>query len=271
MIKYGNEYLLYYCKTYSRTDHRNTVAFRRSRDLIHWSEPEFALVLSEYPRLINSGHTESPYVFEYGGKFYLAVCSPFYHYRLTRVFISDTPFRFDERNEITSFIAHCAEILNFDDRWFLSHGGWFYDGVYLAPINWKVAKKFEPQFIFINSGEKNDYLLGTENARVMDAELTGRFSGNKVVRIGKGGKAIYLIDVPGDLNTVQLFLCGKGKYQLVVNGKANELNKDLASSEGLDLYWLDEKYLGSDSKLKLEIKAPDGTYDLNFIRIYFVN
>ena len=167
VLKHGDEYLLYYCLTYSTADHRSGVGLRRSRDLIHWSEPEFALVLSDYPRIINSGHTESPFVFEYQGKFYLAVCSPYYHYRLTRVFVSDNPFHFDEKNEITALIAHCAEIPEFDGKYYVSHAGWFYEGVYLAPLKFQPAKKFEPQFVFANPGESDQYIVGKANTRVV--------------------------------------------------------------------------------------------------------
>ncbi len=271
-LKVGDEYLLYYCKTYSRGDHRSAVAFRRSRDLIHWSEPEFALALSEDPRLINSGHTESPYVFEYGGKYYLAICSPFYHYRLTRIFVSENPYRFEEKNEVTGLIAHCAEILNFDGKWYASHAGWFYDGAYLAPISWKKAKRFEPQFVFVNAGETKEYLAGKQLAKAGASELTGRFPGNQVLRIDKGGRVGYRIPVPKDAKTIQLFICGTGAYEILLSGKKLDQAKDPASSEGLDLYWLDDPGGWKDGNLDLTIRpAGNSAYQLNFLRLYFVD
>lgn len=272
VFKRGDEYLLYYCKTYSKDDHRSTVALRRSKDLIHWSEPEYALVLSDYPRLINSGHTESPYLFEYKGKFYLSVCTPFYHYRLTRIFISDRPDRFVEKNEITSFIAHCAEILNFGGEWYVSHAGWFYDGVYLAPMQWKKAKKFEPQFIFLNAGESEDYLVEKAKTRKIPSVPLSIFTTNAFLEIFPGGFVRYQIPVSRELNQLQLFIAGKGGYEVFLHGEKLNITPDPSSSEGLDLYWLENKTQWQNGKLDLMIK-PLGkqSYQLNFIRIYFVN
>ena len=273
VIKFGQEYLMYYCKTYSRKDYRSTVAIRRSKDLIHWSEPEFALVLSDKPLLINSGHTESPYVFEHNGKFYLAVCTPFYHYRLTRVFVSDNPYRFDERNEVTSFIAHCAEILNFDGKWYLSHAGWFYDGVYLAPITWIKAKKFEPQFIFVNAGETEDFLVERSKTVKIGSVPLSILTTNAFLKILPGGFARYEIPVPTEANQLQLFISGKGAYEIFLKDEKLSLSRDQTSFEGLDLYWLDDKSKWSDGKLELRVKPAgnNSSYELNFLRIYFIN
>ncbi len=272
VIRHGDEYLLYYCKTHGKKDYRSTVALRRSRDLIHWSEPEFALVLSDYPRLINSGHTESPYLFEHGGKFYLAVCSPFYHYRLTRIFVSDNPYRFDEKNEITSFIAHCAEIPEFADQWYVSHAGWFYDGVYLAPISWQKARKFEPQFIFVNSGETEDYLIEKSRAKNIGLVPFSVLPANGLLELKAGGFARYQIPVPQDASRIQFFICGKGAYEILIDGKKIDSAKDPSSSEGLDLYELNQKSLWASGNLNLTVKpaAESSSYQLNFLRLYFV-
>jgi len=270
-LKVGDEYLLYYCKTYSQDDHRSAVAVRRSKDLIHWSEPEFALVLSDSPRLINSGHTESPYVFEHQGRFYLAVCTPFYHYRLTRIFISDNPYRFEEKNEITSFIAHCAEILNWEGKWFASHAGWFYDGVYLAPINWRKAKRFDPQFVFVNAGETEDYLTEQSKTRKIGSLPLSILTTNAFLEIKPGGFAGYQIPIPKEAGLIQLFICGTGDYEILVNGKKLDQAKDPSSSEGLDLYWLDQQSGWADGNLKLTLKAGGkSSYQLNFIRLYLI-
>jgi len=270
VLKVGDEYLMYYCKTFSKKDFRSTVALRRSRDLIHWSQPEFALVLSESPRLINSGHTESPFVFSDRGKFYLAVCSPYYHYRLTRVFVSDNPCRFDEKDEVTSFIAHCAEFPEFDGRHYISHAGWFYEGVYLAPVSFVPARKFSPQFLFLNAGESEQYLAAEARASAARAGPSSPFAGNKLLRIRGGGSVDYEIPVPGGVELMQLFVGGKGDYQIAVAGRPLKSPKDPASVEGIDLYWLDDPGLWTGGKLQLKISSPAKTSELNFLRLYFV-
>ena len=269
VFEYNGEYLLYYTKTYSKDKHFSTVAFRRSRDLIHWSEPEFALILTEKPYLINSGHTESPFVFEYKGKFYLSVCSPYYHYRLTRIFVSDNPYHFDEKNEITLLIAHCAEVLNFDQNWYVSHAGWFYDGVYLAPLRWVKAKKFFPQFIFLNAGEEDKYLVESKKVHKGTARLWSRYPTNQVLRIAGGGSVSYKIPLPDKVQLFEIFLCGAGEYELEIPAEDEfQLKKDPSSSEGLDLYWL--KFPSPISSLELKVKSKARKYELNFIKIYFL-
>jgi arabinan endo-1,5-alpha-L-arabinosidase len=270
VLKHGDEYLMYYCKTFSKADPKSTVALRRSKDLVHWSEPEFALVLSDFPRVLNSGHTESPFVFERGGKFYMIVCTPYYHYRLTRVFVSDNPFKFDEKDEVTAFVAHCAEVVDGSGKFYLSHAGWFYDGVYLAPLTFRASKKFEPQFVFLNAGESKEYLVAQSKTRAANSDLTGRFPANKVIAIQKGGKVVYKVPVPAGVKTVQLFICGKGGYEISIAGAKLSQAKDPSSSEGLDLYWLSEDKSWSSGTIELEVSSSDGSYQLNFLRLYFL-
>jgi hypothetical protein len=88
-----------------------------------------------------------------------------------------------------------------------------------TPIIWKPAKRFEPQFIFINSGETEDYLVGKDNAEVGNSDIAGRYPNNKVVKIERGGNLRYRIPVPKDLKTLELFICGKGDYEILVGGK----------------------------------------------------
>jgi len=271
VLKHGDDYLLYYCKTFSKDDPKSTVALRRSKDLVHWSEPEFALVLSDFPRIQNSGHTESPFVFEHLGKFYMIVCTPYYHYRLTRVFVSDNPFKFDEKNEVTAFVAHCAEIVNDNGNFYASHAGWFYEGAYLAPLGWTTSKKFEPQLVFLNSGESSDHLVSQSRTKVGKSDLAGRFPTNKVINMQKGGKVVYKVPIPAGVKLVQLFICGKGDYQIFVAGAKPDKPKDPSSSEGLDLYWLDDEKSWAGGTLELEVSSPDGEYQLNFLRLYFLD
>lgn len=270
VLKYGDEYLLYYCKTFSRTNPKSTVALRRSKDLLHWSEPEFALVLSDRPRLLNSGHTESPFVFEYRGMFYLSVCSPFYHYRLTRVFISDNPFFFDERNEITAFIAHCAEVPELDGKLYVSHAGWFYDGVYLSPLTFQEAKKFQPRFVFINCGETDEYLAGRKRVMAIKPGVSAMFGGKKVLLIQKGGYVRYQVPAPAGLSSLQLLVAGKGKLFLSVNGRELTGKQDPVSADGLELFRIDDFEAGPGQKIELEIKSGSPSCELHFLRLYFV-
>ncbi len=270
VYKHGDEYVMYYTKTYSRDDYKATVAVRRSKDLVRWSGPEFALVLTKDPPAINSGHTESPYYFQYNGVHYLCICNPYYHYKLSRVFVSDNPFLFDEENEITALIAHCPEILGFEGNWAVSHAGWFYNGAYLAHVKWIKAKRFDPQMVFINAGETADYLVSEKNTKVADGGLTRLAPLTKAVKIDAGGFARYEIPMPEGVKRLQIFVCGKGDYQIKAGAEILK-EKNIASSEALDLYWLDNPEFWKNGNLNIEIKsAGEKPYRLNWMRVYFV-
>jgi arabinan endo-1,5-alpha-L-arabinosidase len=271
VYKHGDEYVMYYTKTFSKEDYKATVAIRRSKDLVHWSEPEFALVLTKDPPAINSGHTESPYYFQYKGAHYLCICNPYYHYKLSRVFVSDDPFHFDEKDEITAFIAHCPEVLNFSGVWAVSHAGWFYNGVYLAPVKWIKAKKFEPQMVFINAGETNDYLTDEQGTKVTDAGLLRLAPMTKAIKIDAERYARYQVPMPKGVHLGQLFVCGKGDYEILVNSWPLSAEKDPSSSKALELYWIDTSRLSQPETLNIEFRVrTKEPFRLNWMRIYFI-
>ena len=75
LVRRDGAWALYYTRCAS-TEHRvSGVAYRLSRDLVHWSEPRLALSLADTAPMPNSGFTESPFVFQRNGYYYLSVSS----------------------------------------------------------------------------------------------------------------------------------------------------------------------------------------------------
>jgi hypothetical protein len=199
VLRDGDRWIMYYTKTYSTVDWRSAVAWRTSSDLINWSEPGFALVLTNRPgRLINSGQTESPFVVKIGGRYYLFFCSPDQTYRTTYVYVSDDPFHFEESDEVTMLSAHCAEVIEDRGQWWLSHAGWFFDGMYLAPLGWEPARKFSPGFRLADSGESDEYLTAAPKAKTVSV---GLYLG---LRAGPGEGIEYRFPVPAGVSRLTL-------------------------------------------------------------------
>lgn len=99
-----------------------------------------------------AGPTESPFVFQRGGRSYLLIGPDWAEiertfrergsydvaaYRRTRVIVSDDPMSFRLEDQVATIDAHAAEVV-IDERgsWWVSHCGWGQGGVYLAPLTW---------------------------------------------------------------------------------------------------------------------------------------
>ncbi|HUT53279.1 MAG TPA: family 43 glycosylhydrolase [bacterium] len=214
VLRLADQWVMYYTKTYSATEWYSAVAYRLSPDLIHWGDPQFAIVLKTLPiRVPNSGQTESPFVVPYNGLYYLFVCTPDLGYRVTVVYVSDDPLHFEEKNEVATLVAHCAEVVRDGDKYYLSHAGWFFDGVYLAPLAWKEARRFSPGFLFADSGDNDDYLASAPGSRAVARGLY------QALRAGAGQAIEYVFQVPAGVTGVNLAFEESGACRALAGGK----------------------------------------------------
>ncbi len=136
LVKFDNEYYMYYTRTYDEVDHRSTVAVRRSPDLEYWSSFKRAHIQP----LKNDwgGDAESPYVVKYKGLYYLFVCIASSSYDVTCVYWSENPLDFPRENLVCKLDSHAPEVLYDEkDGWFISTTGWNKDGLYIAKMVWE--------------------------------------------------------------------------------------------------------------------------------------
>ncbi len=135
LVRRDGLWALYYTRCASEEHRVSGVAYRASRDLVHWSEARMVLTLAGTPELPNSGYTESPFVFERGGYFYLTVTSYPLSWDATMVYRSPAPFAFPSV-PFTRLRAHAAEWLPSADgkRLFMSHAGPGQRGVWMSEV-----------------------------------------------------------------------------------------------------------------------------------------
>jgi hypothetical protein len=126
---------LYYTRCSDPARRVSGVAYRLSRDLVRWSEPHVALGLEGTAPMPNSGFTESPFVFERDGYYYLSVSSYPIAWDATMVYRSPAPFAFPNA-PFTRLRAHAAEWIvgKSARKLFMTHAGPGQNGVWLAPI-----------------------------------------------------------------------------------------------------------------------------------------
>lgn len=135
VLAYKDGWILYYAATSTPGGGHHTVKAVTSKDLIHWTGMREVYRDSEIGTY--GGPTESPFVVERNGKFYLFVCTN-HGYSETIAYKSDTPFHFEARNSVGKFAAHAAEIIHTPTgKWYASRAGWGQGGVYLAELVWQ--------------------------------------------------------------------------------------------------------------------------------------
>jgi hypothetical protein len=130
--KFGAIWVIYYTRCADKGSRLSGVAFRESLDLEHWTGPRMALVLRDHP-LVNSGFTESPFVFEKDGWYYLSVTSYPIDYHASFLYRSKTPFSFPE-TPVARFWSHAPEWLEAAGQLFVTSAGWSMGGLDLFRV-----------------------------------------------------------------------------------------------------------------------------------------
>jgi hypothetical protein len=138
LVRLGDLWVVYYTRCASIESPLSGVAYRTSQDLVDWSPPVMALTLGPETAMRNSGYTESPFVFERQGWFYLTVTSYPVDYDATFVYRSRSPFAFPPR-AVARLRAHAPEWLaeggDFEaGRLFFTHAGAGKGGVFLQEL-----------------------------------------------------------------------------------------------------------------------------------------
>lgn len=132
VIRYGSQWVMFYTANSTPEGGNHQVAYRTSRDLEHWSDKHVAF---QHPlRGTFGGPTESPYVVERAGWWYLFVCCDS-SYEDTRVYRSRNPLRFSVDDLVGRITAHASEVVEEPDgtTW-VTGAGWGKGGLYLAPL-----------------------------------------------------------------------------------------------------------------------------------------
>lgn len=143
VIRIKGQWVMYYTANVTPTGGKHIVACRTSSDLIHWG-PRRTVFTDRFSGTFGGG-TESPFVVERKGWFYLFIgprsnnATEDYgrDYDSTQVFASRNPFSFAEENLVGEIPAHALEVIqDRDGKFYGSRCGWGRGGVYLAPLTW---------------------------------------------------------------------------------------------------------------------------------------
>jgi beta-fructofuranosidase len=134
VLKVGDVWVMYYCANTDPRGGNHVVAYRLSKDLVHWGERNIAFI---DPRIHKSGGgTESPFVVRRGDMYYLFI-GPREGYVGTDIFASKNPFQWHLEDRVGHINSHAAEVVrDKDGKWYVSHSGVGEGGLYLAPIFW---------------------------------------------------------------------------------------------------------------------------------------
>ncbi len=137
VTRIGGQWVMYYTANSTPAGGNHQVAYRTSTDLRHWSGKRVAF---EHPAAGTfGGPTESPFVINRDGWWYLFVCcEP--GYRDTRVYRSKDPLAFSVRDLAGRIDSHAAEVVTEPDgtTW-VTGAGWGQGGLYLAPLTFTPA------------------------------------------------------------------------------------------------------------------------------------
>ncbi len=157
VMRIGDRWVMYYTATLDggAGPSNHIVAAAESDDLVHWSGRQVAYTDAMKGTL--AGPTESPFVVERDGRYFLFVGPDFNNqiesfnagrwtlaewgdvpgYRGTTVLVSDDPLSFDARDRVGYLDAHAVEVIvDQDGSTWASHCGWGQGGVWLAPLHW---------------------------------------------------------------------------------------------------------------------------------------
>ncbi|MCT2584535.1 family 43 glycosylhydrolase [Actinophytocola gossypii] len=132
VVRHDGQWAMFYTATSGPFGGNHQVAYRTSTDLERWTSKRIAF---EHPKFgTYGGPTESPFVFERDGWWYLTICCDS-GYEDTRVYRSRTPLRFSINDLAGRIPSHAAEIVTEPNgsTW-VTGAGWGKGGVYLAPL-----------------------------------------------------------------------------------------------------------------------------------------
>jgi hypothetical protein len=134
LVRREGAWALYYTRCDSIAGRHSGVAYRLSHDLVHWSEARMALALEHGPATSNSGYTESPFVFERGGAYWLSVSAYPLAWDATLLYRSSVPSSFPDI-PYTRLRARAAEWVfgNRGELW-MTHAGPGQGGVWMSAI-----------------------------------------------------------------------------------------------------------------------------------------
>ncbi len=132
VLRVGGQWVMYYTATSTPTGGNHVVAYRTSSDLRTWG-PKRVAFNSPLTGTFG-GPTESPFVVQESGSYYLFVCCTS-GYNDTRVYRSDNPFHFSPDALVGQIEEHAAEVIRDGNRWWISGAGWGAGGVWLRPLS----------------------------------------------------------------------------------------------------------------------------------------
>ncbi len=151
VLRVGERWVMYYTATSEPEGGSFVVAATESDDLVHWRGR--TIVYTDPMWGTGGGPTESPFVIERGGHWYLYIGPDWQRltatfpldgrydpagYAGTRVLVSDDPLHFDLGGEVGFIASHASEVItDTDGSTWISHCGWGQGGVHLAPLRWE--------------------------------------------------------------------------------------------------------------------------------------
>jgi hypothetical protein len=135
LVRREGAWALYYTRCDSITGRHSGVAYRLSHDLVHWSEARMALSLEHAPPTANSAYTESPFVFERGGSYWLSVSAYPLGWDATLLYRSSVPSSFADV-PYTRLRARAAEwVFGPRGELWLTHAGPGQRGVWMSRVD----------------------------------------------------------------------------------------------------------------------------------------
>lgn len=133
IFRYNDRWLMFYTANSEPSGGYHTVMVVESTDLVHWTDRK-EVFRNTTCQGTYAGPTESPFVIERNGKFYLFVCTNI-GYDQSAVYESNTPLHWEEKDICGLFPSHAAEVIETPSQLYISRAGWGRGGLHLAKLN----------------------------------------------------------------------------------------------------------------------------------------